>query len=158
MFEVKANAKSILNGQVGEQLACAQLLTQGYITSVMPTGYPVIDLLVLTKDHQVSKLVQVKYTPKPKPTWVLSSNVETVTDHRLIFVLICRTASQVGYEFYCIPADKVAELVKQRNVEYVAKKRLVNAGYVDNTMRRLELSVEQRQTYRNAFHLFGPPK
>ena len=155
---MKPNAKSILNGQVGELLACAQLLTRGYITSVMPAGYPVIDLLVLTKDHQVSKLVQVKYAPKPKPSWVLSSNVETIADDRLIYVLICRTASDFGYEFYCIPADKVAALVKQRNDEYVAKRLSTNAGYVDNAMRRLELSDEQRHTYRDAFHFFGTPK
>lgn len=151
------NPTSILNGQVGEQLVCAELLRRGHVTCIMPAGYPDIDLVVLDQAHEVRNLVQVKFTPKKIPTWVLNDRSEALTPSKLVYVLVCVRTDGQGYRFFCIPATDVATLVKERNESYVLKAKKRRENFKDNSMRRFTLKPPMDQKYEGNFRIFGGP-
>ena len=151
------NPKSILNGQVGEHLVCAELLRRRHVTCIMPAGYPDIDLVVLDQAHEVRHLVQVKFTPKRTSTWVLNDRSESVIDAKLIYVLVCISTDGQSYRFFCIPAGEVAPLVKAENEAYVLKAQKRRPSYMDNSMRRITLAQPLTQKYEGNFGTFGVP-
>jgi len=151
-----ASSKSVVSGQVGELAVAAELLSRGHIVCAMLPGYPEIDLLVLNKGHNVHKLVQVKYDPGKKPSWLCTKTIERVIDPRLIYVFVCRaTPPCMGFDYYCLPEVLTRRISKQQNDVAVARRKLKDSNFVDNDMRRIDLTDPKYPVPKNDFSVFA---
>lgn len=150
-----ASATSVMNGQVGELATSSELLSRGHIVCGMLPGYPAIDLVTLDNGHNVRRLVQVKYEPTTKPSWLTTSAIERQIDSRLIYVFLCRAqASSVGFDYYCITEADTRTISTQQNAATVARRLQSDSGFVDNEMRRIDLTDPQYLAYKNNFSIF----
>ena len=150
-----ATSVNIINAQVGELAVSAELLSRGHVVCAMLPGYPAIDLMTLDKTHNVRKLIQVKFVPKRKPSWLCTSAIEQMIDPRLVYVFVCKTKPPcVGFDYYCIIEADVRSFSKQQNSVAVAKRTAVDPSFVDNNMRRIDLSDPKYVMYKNNFTIF----
>jgi len=150
-----ASATSVTNGHVGELAVAAELLSRRHIVCHMLPGYPAIDLVTLDTGHNVRKLVQVKYVPNRKASWLCTKAIERAIDPRLVYVFVCKAVAPcIGFDYYCLEQADLIAISKAQNAAAVKQKEIIDPAFKDNDMRRVNLADPKYLIYRNNFAIF----
>ena len=150
-----ASSTSAISGSVGELAVSAELLSRKHVVCSMLPGYPAIDLITLDRNHNVRKLVQVKYVPNAKASWLCTKAIEQAVDSRLIYVFVCKAKKPcVGFDYYCIEEADVRTISECQNAATVSRRTQADSSFVDNDMRRVDLTDPKYLNHKNNFTIF----
>ncbi len=127
---------TILTGVAGEYFVAAELSRRGCIASVTLRNTKGVDILAANEDGTRTALIQVKTNGTSKPSWILNSKAETMSDDRLFYVFVALGATDGSPAYYIVPSQVVADYTATSHKNWLAGTKKSGGSRKDSNMRK----------------------
>ncbi len=132
--------KPAIIGAAGEHLVMGELLRRGHIAAMAPQGAPNMDILIADECGETLFCVQVKTRTQHGGDrgWHMGKKHETIRGDRLYYVFVDLAISEgAAPDFFIIPADVVAETVRETHAAWLRNPGRNDHVRKDNDIRKI---------------------
>ncbi len=143
---------STLVGISGVYLVAAELSRRGFIASLTFRNTKGIDILASSQDASRQVGIQVKASQRRTTEWILSAKDEGTAADKLFYVFVNLGGGDGRPEFYVVPSKVVADKIRRRHREWLAKRGRHGQKHRDTSMR---MFADPERRYLNKWESLG---